>query len=131
MSVPGEGPGTSPASGDERPPVAPVAGPAPDRAWLWVGAVALLVRAAYLVEHLGSAFFGVPILDEAFYDAAARAILAGEDLGSLNPGFRPLLYPLFLALAYLLAVLLYAWQASRRASPTIFSDEIATTTRRP
>ena len=72
----------------------------PSRAWLWVGAVALLVRAAYLVEHLGSAFFGVPILDEAFYDAAARALLAGEELGPLNPGFRPLLYPLFLALAY-------------------------------
>ena len=70
------------------------------RTWLWVGAVALLVRAAYLVEHLGSAYFGVAILDEAFYDAAARAILAGQDPGALNPGFRPLLYPLFLAFAY-------------------------------
>ena len=84
------------AAGEPRPSSAPVLW----RAWLWVGAVALLVRAAYLVEHLGSAFFGVPILDEAFYDAAARALLAGEDLAALNPGFRPLLYPLFLALAY-------------------------------
>ena len=72
----------------------------PRRVLLWVALVASSVRLLYLTEHLESAFFGVPILDEAFYDAVARALLAGEAVTGVDPGFRPLLYPAFLALAY-------------------------------
>lgn len=64
---------------------------------LWVAFLALAVRLFYLAEHSGSAFFGVPILDEKYYDTVARAIAAGEDFSAVNPGFRPLLYPLLLA----------------------------------
>ena len=69
------------------------------RVLLWVAAAAIAVRLAYLTEHLASSFFGVPILDEAFYDAVARALVAGGDLGGLDAGFRPLLYPFLLAAA--------------------------------
>jgi Flp pilus assembly protein TadD len=71
------------------------------RALLWSGALAAITRIVYLTEHLGSTFFGVAILDEAFYDAVARALLEGGPVDAVNPGFRPLLYPAFLALAYL------------------------------
>lgn len=67
------------------------------RVLLWLAAVGVGVRLAYLAEHAGSAFFGVPVLDEKYYDAVARALLAGGDVAGLNPGFRPFLYPLFLA----------------------------------
>lgn len=73
------------------------------RTLLLIGAAGLLIRLFYLSEHATSAFFGVPILDEKYYDAVARVLAAGQDVGAINPGFRPLLYPLFLAGAYRLA----------------------------
>ncbi|RMH23191.1 MAG: hypothetical protein D6696_01370 [Acidobacteria bacterium] len=69
------------------------------RVVLWLALVASVLRLAYLTEHAGSAFFAVPILDEAYYDGAARAFLGG-DPQLIAGGFRPLLYPLFLALCY-------------------------------
>ena len=70
------------------------------RVLFWVGALALAVRLLYFGEHSRSAFFGVPVLDEKFYDTVARALAEGRDFSVINPGFRPLLYPLFLAAAY-------------------------------
>ncbi len=74
------------------------------RAALWVALLAFVVRVLYLTEHARSAFFGVPILDEAYYDGLALALLGqGSDAAVMNPGFRPWGYPLFLAGAHRLA----------------------------
>ena len=70
------------------------------RVLFWIGALAFAVRLLYFGEHSGSAFFGVPILDEKFYDTVAQALVEGRDFSAMNPGFRPLLYPLFLATLY-------------------------------
>ncbi len=59
----------------------------------------LIVRAGYMVEHARTPSFGVLTLDQKYYDSAARMLLAGEDLHQLH-GFRPLLYPMFLAALY-------------------------------
>jgi 4-amino-4-deoxy-L-arabinose transferase-like glycosyltransferase len=59
----------------------------------------LIVRIGYFVEHAHSPFFGVPVLDEKYYDTVAKMLLAGDDLHELH-GFRPLLYPMFLAVLY-------------------------------
>src|ERR1700756_3680848 len=59
----------------------------------------LVVRLGFFVEHAASPSFGVPTLDQTYYDTVARMLLAGEDLHGLH-GFRPLLYPLFLAVWY-------------------------------
>ena len=48
------------------------------------------------MEHAHNPSFGVPTLDQKYYDTVARMLLAGEDLHMLH-GFRPLLYPMFLA----------------------------------
>ncbi|MEM9593610.1 MAG: hypothetical protein AAGD06_05080 [Acidobacteriota bacterium] len=61
------------------------------RAVAWAVALAVVTRLLYYVEHSGSAFFGVPILDEHFYDSVARALLGGGDVAAANPGFRSLL----------------------------------------
>ena len=73
------------------------------RPLLWVAMVAIAVRLPHLLEVVGSAFFDVPILDEAFYDLAAQRLADGTSIGDLNPGFRPLLYPALLALCRLLS----------------------------
>lgn len=73
------------------------------RVYLWLGAVALLLRCLYLSEHSASAFFGIPILDERYYDELARRLLEGRGAAILNPGFRPWLYPGLLAAIYALA----------------------------
>ena len=75
------------------------------RVMLWVGLVALVLRAVYFVEHTGSPFFSVPILDEAYYDSVARVLAAGGEIDptEIGAGFRPLLYPALLAHAYRLA----------------------------
>lgn len=59
----------------------------------------LIVRIGYFVEHAHSPFFGAPVLDEKYYDTVAKMLLAGGDLHELH-GFRPLLYPMFLAFFY-------------------------------
>jgi len=59
----------------------------------------LIVRIGYFVEHAHSPFFGAPVLDEKYYDTVAKMLLAGGDLRELH-GFRPLLYPMFLAFFY-------------------------------
>src|SRR5215472_10884333 len=59
----------------------------------------LVVRIGFFLEHAHSPSFGVPTLDQVYYDTVARMLLAGEDLHQLH-GFRPLLYPMFLALCY-------------------------------
>jgi Tfp pilus assembly protein PilF len=56
----------------------------------------LIVRTGFMLEHARSPSFGVLTLDQKYYDTAARMLLAGEDLHQLH-GFRPLLYPMFLA----------------------------------
>ena len=59
----------------------------------------LIVRIGFFVEHAHSPFFGAPVLDEKYYDTVAKMLLAGDDLHELH-GFRPLLYPMFLAVFY-------------------------------
>src|SRR5579859_5917270 len=59
----------------------------------------LAIRIGFFVEHARSPSFGVPTLDQTYYDTVARMLLAGADLHALH-GFRPLLYPAFLALWY-------------------------------
>ncbi len=59
----------------------------------------LIIRAGFLVEHAHDPSFGVLTLDQKYYDTVARMLVAGEDLHTLH-GFRPLLYPMFLAVWY-------------------------------
>ena len=73
------------------------------RTLLWVFALATLVRLVYAGEHSRSPFFGVPILDEKYYDTVAQAMVEGKDFSRINPGFRPLLYPAFVAAGYRLS----------------------------
>lgn len=56
----------------------------------------LIVRTGFLVEHARSPSYGVLTLDQKYYDSVARMLLAGEDLHPLR-GYKPLLYPMFLA----------------------------------
>ena len=67
---------------------------------IWLAVAALASRLVYLTEHARSAFFGVPILDEKYYDTLARALAEGQSVAAVNPGFRPLLYPFFLSWWY-------------------------------
>jgi len=69
------------------------------RALILLSLLGLIVRIAFYVEHANTPSFGVPTLDQKYYDTVARMLLAGEDLHELH-GFRPLLYPMFLALFY-------------------------------
>lgn len=59
----------------------------------------LFVRIGFYIEHAHAPSFAVPTLDQKYYDTVARMLLNGEDLRELH-GFRPLLYPLFLAGCY-------------------------------
>ncbi len=67
------------------------------RVLLWVGFAAFVIRFLYFTEHAASPFFHAAILDERFYEGVARALAEGRDASRLNPGFRPWLYPVFLA----------------------------------
>ena len=69
------------------------------KALVYLFLLGLIVRIGYFVEHAHSPFFGAPVLDEKYYDTVAKMLLAGEDLHELH-GFRPLLYPMFLAFFY-------------------------------
>ena len=66
---------------------------------LWLFLLGLIVRTGFLAEHARTPSFGVPTLDQKYYDAVARMLLAGEDLHPLR-GFRPLLYPMWVAVCY-------------------------------
>ena len=66
------------------------------KALVWLCLLGLAVRIGYFVEHAHTPSFGVPTLDQKYYVTVARMLLAGEDLHELH-GFRPLLYPMFLA----------------------------------
>lgn len=79
--------------------------PGTARVVLWLTFVAVAIRLLYLAEHVTSVFFTVPVLDEIYYDARARALAAGE-ASVLDTGFRPPLYPLVLAACYRLGDLL-------------------------
>ena len=67
------------------------------RPLLWSAAAAVAVRLPYLLEAVGSVFFGVLILDEVFYDLVAMRLATGEPITDVNPGFRSLLYPALVA----------------------------------
>lgn len=67
-----------------------------NKALVFLVLLGLFVRLAFFVEHANSPSFGVPTLDQKYYDTVAKMLIAGEDLHELH-GFRPLLYPLFLA----------------------------------
>lgn len=70
------------------------------KAWLlFLFVLGLVVRAVFIVEHARLPSFGVLTLDQKYYDLVARMLLAGKDLHELH-GFRPLLYPLYLAGCY-------------------------------
>jgi Tfp pilus assembly protein PilF len=70
-----------------------------NRALVFLFLLGLVIRAAYFVEHASTPSFGVPVLDERYYDTVAKMLLAGDNLHELH-GFRPLLYPMFLAATY-------------------------------
>jgi Flp pilus assembly protein TadD len=72
------------------------------RGLCYVALFALVIRVAYWSEHVRSAFFAVPLLDERYYDLVAQTLAAGGDL-TVFGGFRPLLYSAFMSLGYLLA----------------------------
>lgn len=59
----------------------------------------LLLRLAYFFDHGTSPYFGVPLLDQIYYDMVARLLTEGGELSQLQ-GFRPLLYPMFLSVFY-------------------------------
>lgn len=59
----------------------------------------LIIRVGFYLEHAHTPSFGVPTLDQKYYDTVARMLLQGEDLHELH-GFRPLLYPMYLAACY-------------------------------
>ncbi len=69
------------------------------KALVFLFLLGLVIRIGYFVEHARTPSFGVPTLDQKYYDTVARMLLAGEDLHELH-GFRPLLYPMFLAALY-------------------------------
>lgn len=70
------------------------------RKWLfYLFLFGIIIRAGFLVEHARSPSFGILTLDQKYYDLVARMLLSGQDLHELH-GFRPLLYPMFLAGLY-------------------------------
>jgi Tfp pilus assembly protein PilF len=68
-------------------------------ALIWLAVFGLIIRIGFFCEHRHAPSFGVPVLDEKYYDHAARLILSGADLHQLH-GFKPLCYPLLLAGIY-------------------------------
>jgi hypothetical protein len=64
--------------------------------------VGCIIRVGYFVEHSRNPAFAVPTLDQKYYDTVARMLVAREDLHQLH-GFKPLLYPMFLAALYKLS----------------------------
>jgi tetratricopeptide (TPR) repeat protein len=69
------------------------------KALVFLAVLGLVIRIGYFIEHSHAPSFGVPTLDQKYYDTVARMIVAGEDLHALN-GYKPLLYPIVLAGCY-------------------------------
>jgi tetratricopeptide (TPR) repeat protein len=69
------------------------------KALVFLFLLGLIVRLGFIVEHAQTPSFGVLTLDQKYYDTVAKMLLSGEDLHVLH-GFRPLLYPMFLAALY-------------------------------
>lgn len=69
------------------------------RGLILLAILGLVVRLGFMVEHAGTPSFGILTLDQKYYDTVAKMLLSGEDLHELH-GFRPLLYPMFLAVFY-------------------------------
>jgi Tfp pilus assembly protein PilF len=69
------------------------------RGLLFLLLLGLAIRAGYFVEHAHTPSFAVPTLDQKYYDTVAKMLLAGEELHTLH-GFKPLLYPILLAIFY-------------------------------
>ena len=69
------------------------------KALVLLALLGLVIRIGFFVEHSHSPSFGVPTLDQKYYDTVARMIVAGDDLHGLH-GYKPLLYPIFLAACY-------------------------------
>jgi len=69
------------------------------KALVFLFLLGLIVRVGFFLEHARTPSFGVPTLDQKYYDTVAKMLVAGEDLHELH-GFRPLLYPMFLAVLY-------------------------------
>jgi len=70
-----------------------------NRALVFSHSPGLIVRIGFYVEHANTRRSGCRTLDQRYYDTVAKMLLAGEDLHELH-GFRPLLYPIFLAFFY-------------------------------
>lgn len=70
------------------------------KATLYLTLIALTVRFLYFFQSVDSPFFGRPILDQHYYDLCARQLAGGG--GELIDGFRPLLYPIFLSVFYII-----------------------------
>jgi Tfp pilus assembly protein PilF len=66
---------------------------------LYLFVFGLIVRVCFMLAHARTPSFGVLTLDQKYYDSVARMLLAGEDLHQLR-GYKPLLYPMFLAGIY-------------------------------
>jgi tetratricopeptide (TPR) repeat protein len=69
------------------------------KALVFLTLLGLVIRIGFFMEHAHTPSFGVPTLDQKYYDTVAKMLLNGEDLHELH-GFRPLLYPMFLAGLY-------------------------------
>lgn len=77
----------------------------PTPAAVRLAGLALLLRVLFLAERAATTGERLPVLDEAWYLAVARALVAGDigTVAAIDPGFRSLLYPSILA-AFLSAV---------------------------
>lgn len=71
----------------------------PRRVILWSAGLAFAVRLLAFAQEAAAPYLGSPVLDERWYDGAARTLL-GWPGGVALEGFRPLLYPGFLAAIY-------------------------------
>ncbi len=72
----------------------------PQRAALWLGVLALLLRLLYLYEAADSLFFEVPVVDAKSYVDGALELSSSSWLGPSRPFWQPPLYPYILGLIY-------------------------------
>lgn len=72
------------------------------RVVLWSAGLALAVRLVAFAQEAAAPYLGSLLLDERWYNGAARTLLGWSGAIQLD-GFRPLLYPSFLAAIYAVA----------------------------